>query len=360
MRSSGRGGRRFLAALLATVACLAPVRAQEPGAAAAESPTFVVPLDPPAWAAFAAAQVGSGSGPASRLLILPSLTDEALFEWQAAAAHLQPAVARELNPKADPDRLHNIEDEERWPDPRRNPHEWASFKYLMGMAKDVPADVMARNARTDLSFAQLFTDPGKYRGQIVRVMGDLRELTRWDATHDLPNAGITEYYDAWIYDSYYNALIYAVLLHMPEGLELGPQQGKYVEVDGYLYKKLAYPSREVREGKTSNQWRLAPMLVAPTLRLARPPAAPSDDAWMDSQTVVIIVACLIGAPVALGIGLGIWFRRSDRALRQRINAVRDNQLVLPDPDSQPPLAMPVDLDDLANRLGNRDGGPSPN
>jgi hypothetical protein len=219
----------------------------------------------------------------------------------------------------DPDLLRGVEDETKVHGPKENYDEFLSYNRLLVLAYKISANALARGARRDLTFAHLFEEPQKYRGQIVHVEGRLRRLRRFDAAPIAAREGVPVQYEGWIFDEalYYNPFC-VILSELPESVHVGEKLDQQVAFDGYFFKRYRYPAGDgVRD---------APLLIGKTLTLltAPPPVRESPGPMLLSAFLGVL-----GVTAALGVALTLWFRRGDRRVRSHLDAARNARFVDP-------------------------------
>jgi hypothetical protein len=215
----------------------------------------------------------------------------------------------------------------RW---HENTDEQRAFSNVLYAASQLSADAFRRGARHDLTYAHVIEQPSRYRGEVVHVEGTLKQLRRYDPPWTAKQAGVANLYEGWIFDKHYGARPWCVVFtELPPGLEVGDGLEVAVSTDGYLFKRYRYKSRGKSKGKLPE----APLLIGRTLTL---PAAVADtrDAeteWMKELLPVFLV--LLGASMAVAVGLGLWYRRGDRKVHARLEeAAARRPFVLPEPE----------------------------
>src|SRR5260370_144714 len=145
------------------------VGGQVPAPAAPKDKPEFIP-DAVRAAATAAGAVGMRD-PAAVMGIL--LTAKAMEVWDTLpVVPIAPALDR-AEP-VDPAILAEVEDRSKVHGPKENYSEFLAYNYLLVLAHKTPAQALARGARRDLTFAHLFEEPKKYRGQIVHIEGRQR------------------------------------------------------------------------------------------------------------------------------------------------------------------------------------------
>lgn len=190
--------------------------------------------------------------------------------------------------------------------PRRAEESEAIYQILCVAATKAPGE-LHREARKDVLFANLFNDPGEYRGKPVHIRGILRRLVRWEGK-ELKNAyGIPHFYEGWVFteDQPHNP-IQILFTKLPEGLEPGTELKENVAFDGYFFKLFAYQALD-------RKWHAAPMLLGYELDWQRVPT---------SNIAPNAILTLLGiASVFLLAGLAIWWQsKRDESLAEKIRA----------------------------------------
>ena len=107
------------------------------------------------------------------------------------------------------------------------------------------------------------------------------------------------------------------------------------DLAGYSFKKFRLAS--AKESK-SEEGQFVPMLIGRSVTVR--PLPPEEDplAWAHNLMPWFVGGIL--ATLALVAGMVIWFRRGDRRVRRRLEAVRQGGFVEPAPDPVP-LARPI-------------------
>jgi hypothetical protein len=160
------------------------------------------------------------------------------------------------------------------------PEEMNAYWRLFKWSRAQKTSEMRKRARGDITFAQLFTQPEKYRGQLVELRLHLRQASRYDATTN--ELGVKKVYELLGWND--NSRPYSYFLitdDVPEEMPIGQsifEEGTFV---GYFYKLMAY---EDHEGKH----RSAPIIIG---RLVRHPSQTmlkqEQDAIEDKWTWII-------------------------------------------------------------------------
>jgi hypothetical protein len=196
----------------------------------------------------------------------------------------------------------------------QNPYEAQAYYYVLARAKHAPVEALAKAARRDPTYAHLFEEPAKYRGQIVHLEGRLRRLRQFDTSRYAAKLGVPVVYEAWVFDERYFGNPYCLLItSLPAGLAVGEQLDRTVAFDGYFFKRYRY--------KAGDGLRDAPLLIGPTL-IPREAPAVEESPWSFSRLFLPLFLSFILGTVLLAVILGWWFRRGDRSVRARLDEAR--------------------------------------
>jgi hypothetical protein len=215
--------------------------------------------------------------------------------------------------------------------------DWAFYAMLnraILLADDTPQENFKRSAEDymDVQFPQIFGDPERYRGKVVRVRGRLLALRKSPAPRIAENEGVRFVYEGWIKGPVrHTNPVCVIVTELPEGLRpTETELDREVTFYGYFLKKFEY--------QAANAKRLTLYFVGRTLEIA-PPSPPATYQPF-SRFVLFAVAGGALALTAAIAGLGWWFRRGDARVRSRLTKLREmHGLDFEDPE--PPLATPV-------------------
>src|SRR5262249_57709773 len=105
-------------------------------------------------------------------------------------AELAAARQADQEPRLDKSRLLGVTDDKPIAGPEENFDEAAAYAYLLVRVRSIPADVLRKQSRADITFVHMLRQSEKYRGEIVHVEGDLRRLRRVHAPRGLGGEGI--------------------------------------------------------------------------------------------------------------------------------------------------------------------------
>lgn len=186
-----------------------------------------------------------------------------------------------------------------------------AYYRLLDHARRVPAEELDEAGLTDVQYINLMDQPNRFRGEPIRIHGDLFRLRSFTASENQQH--ISTVYEGWVFTADSSNHPYRILCtSIPRDFEMGEDIRKPVQVTGYFFK---------REGYASNGgMHVAPTLLANQIESYRPPGAPPDtDA---------IVPYMIGFVSAVGLAFLVTlasFVLSDRraartALQRKLNS----------------------------------------
>jgi hypothetical protein len=187
----------------------------------------------------------------------------------------------------------------------------------LNTARTTPTDVLARGARSDVSYPQLFADPEEFRGQVINLRGRLKRVRAMPAPSFI-REDISTIYECGIFDArrYGDHPLIAAITELPADVEVSDDMEIPVEIDGYFFKIWRY--------RAGDAWRDAPLLIGRTLRV-EPGAAlqkSADTSTTFSKDLVIGSLLLFGITIGAISALSWWYRRGDSRIRERIAAKR--------------------------------------
>lgn len=207
--------------------------------------------------------------------------------------------------------------------------EYEAYWQFLVQAHYTSAKAFAKAARRDVTYAHLFNEPERYRGEVVHVSGRLIRLLRWDPPMEARIAGLSDLYEGWIMtDAFGENPVCIAFTDLPPGLKVDNQR-KYndrVSFDGYFYKRYRY---KAGDSKKANEYRDAPLLIghSPMGSFETSSAVNESEGW-DHDLIWVFLEVVGGAALLL-IVLTVWFRYHDRRVRQRIRASRQAEFVPP-------------------------------
>ena len=225
-----------------------------------------------------------------------------------------------------PDWLEHIEDDAPVQSVKENPDEYNAYNFFVLRARQVPAELLAKSARRELTFRRLY-EPGraKYRGEIVHVEGRLKRVNWIGSNADLESGGVKDLYEAWIFDeAYFSNPTCVIVTELPPNLKPAEDiQGTWAAFDGYFFKRYKY--------KAVDATRLAPLAIGRTLTVKTPPVSAEDSATFSSYARFFAPTAIILAlgMVALVVVISRWFRSGDHVVRSRLEISRTRDFVEP-------------------------------
>ena len=256
------------------------------------------------------------------------LAGQSMSLWDAlpASPPARPGNAPAKALPVDPDLLLGVEDRAPVRNADENYDEFQAYNLLLVRAHKTAAGAFAKGARRDLTFAHLFEEPAKYRGQIVHIEGLLRRLRKFDAARLAAKEGVPALYEGWVFDAEYGYNPYCVIVtELPKSIQIGEKLDRHVSFDGYFFKRYRY--------KAADGVRDAPLLIGRTLTpsASQGSAANARAPWLDSSTPWLLIAFLaiLLVTAGFGIALTLWFKRGDKQVRARLDAARDAAFVEP-------------------------------
>jgi hypothetical protein len=201
------------------------------------------------------------------------------------------------------------------------------FWQAVAYSAKVPRDIFATAARANskLTFGHLYHEPGKYRGKVVHIEGRLKQLKRLDPPWHAQRKGIGVLYEGWIYLDQPGTHPVCVLFPIkPDSLAIGDKLNERVSFDGYFFKRYRYISGRLDEDKNN--------VALNTLALIGPTVTPvghtSTAGWSmyGSSTILTWILGFVGGVVLLIMSMTWWFKRNDRLVRARLEAVQAGRL----------------------------------
>jgi hypothetical protein len=273
----------------------------------------------------AAAATATMNDPAGTLGVF--LAGEGLSLWEGATALQDKAASSSAQaPRIDADLLAGVEDKAPVRSAAENYDEAQAYNYLLVQAHATPVAALARSARRDLTFAHLFEEPSKYRGQVVHIEGRLGRLRRFDAPRLAAKQGVPVLYEGWIFgDAYFSNPYCVIATAVPESVPLGETLNHRVAFDGYFFKRYRY--------KAGDGWRDAPLLIGHALRDREQTSSATDSDGVAATLLLPCFLAVLGGSVLLVVSLHWWFRRCDRRVRTRLDMSRHANFIEPGPSS---------------------------
>jgi hypothetical protein len=195
--------------------------------------------------------------------------------------------------------------------------EGLAFCEALVKADKTSQEAFARSATRALTYANLFSEPERHRGQVVHLEGRLKRIVRYDPPKSTLLDGLKDQYEGWMFDPENLGAnpVCLVFTHLPAGLEPGDKLNVSVAFDGYFFKRYRYRSAE---GKVRD----APLLIGHTVVVRQPSRESSEGEGMFSGLLMTSAWVFITGTIVVGVGLFWWYRRNDRALQDRLTAAR--------------------------------------
>jgi hypothetical protein len=207
-----------------------------------------------------------------------------------------------------------------------NDDEALAFCEALYKANLTSTGAFANSARRDLTFADLFNTPQKYRGEVVHFEGLLYRLRRIDPPPNARIKGVDHLFEGWIFDPQRYGVnpVCLVFTELPPGLAVAEKMSFPVSFDAYFFKKYRYQSADSKPG-----WaREAPLFIGRSPVLVWEGQAASDALALSSPLLVAFLGMVLATGL-IAFGLHWWFRRGDRRIQDRLSRVRQKEFVEP-------------------------------
>jgi hypothetical protein len=209
-----------------------------------------------------------------------------------------------------------------WTDP---PEEAKAYCLALRTALATDGETLAKTARRDVTYAQLFNDPAKYRGEIIHVTGRLKRITAFDPPK-LMTGEVPAIYECWLFDPEHlgENPICAVVAELPANLKPSADLNAPVSIDGYFFKRYRY--------KAQDGWRDAPLLIGRSLTVRTPNGAAdqSEEFGRISRSLIWGITLLFAGTIGVLLAVAWWYRRGDARVARMLADARPPQL--PEPD----------------------------
>jgi hypothetical protein len=195
--------------------------------------------------------------------------------------------------------------------------EMPAYWRLMSWERNQSTDDLLKRADKDVTFAQLWQQPDRWRGKLVEIPVHLQ---RTRAVDDLPDNELRmkTLYEAWGWNSQSQPYSYWMMVpQLPRGMPQGESITQDATFVGYFFKLL---SHEDREGKL----RSTPLLIG---RLIWHPAPNSPLARPDEWTWTWYLATALVALFAVRWGLVLVGRSRGAVSPRSLPATRNEEAV---------------------------------
>ncbi|MEX2287138.1 MAG: hypothetical protein WD648_08620 [Planctomycetaceae bacterium] len=167
------------------------------------------------------------------------------------------------------------------------PAYWRCLKWALAQSS---ADLY-RRAQPDVLYTQLWEQPQKYRGKLLRLRLHVRRVLQ----HETPanSVGVSQLYEAWGVTDESRSHPYVVIFsELPPGLSTGADVRKDVVFVGYFLKTMSYTSADATRAAPLLAGRMMPQ---PAVALASEPSGSSNvTEWIWVAAVVALLAAAIG------------------------------------------------------------------
>jgi hypothetical protein len=169
------------------------------------------------------------------------------------------------------------------------PREMPLYWKLMAWSRTEPFKKLEERADSKTSFSQIYEQPAKYRGKLLRLRMHVRRVLHYEAPEN--DIGVKNAYEIWGWTEDSKSFPYCVVVpELPPGLAVGPDVEGEVVFCGYFYKILRYEAFDIDRG--------APLMVG-RVRAASGSyiTSPKKSSW--SGVTITIYVLLVGTGVAL-------------------------------------------------------------
>jgi hypothetical protein len=264
------------------------------------------------------AGAGCQGGPGTAIVIAGLLRGDELHLWKLQESDTAPLLTPALLKRVKDSTEIRIDDAA---------FETEAYCEAVLKASFTSVDAFANTAHRGVTFADLFTEPGKYRGEVIHYEGKIRRIRRMDAPLMLSGKGIKDLYECWLFGSDDGSNpVCLICTELPEGVQPGEHLGIAASFDAYFFKRYRYQA----VGSKPGQAREAPLFIGRSFVVPkRAVAATGDEYTAGSKTLLLIFLGLVGTTFVVAFALHMWFRRGDRQVRARIEAMRSRDVADP-------------------------------
>lgn len=184
-------------------------------------------------------------------------------------------------------------------------YEADAFYTLLDHVRRVPHAAMEQAVIRDALYVNLMTDPEKYRGEVVQVVGEL-----WRC-YELPvptnRYGIERLYEGWVFTPDSGTHPYRIVAtQLGQGIRVGDNLRTPVRLIGYFFKREGY--------ETPAGLHVAPTILAKRISQHRLTQAPPRD---DLAPLMLGVVIAIGLILAVTLIALVWSDHKSRLPRSR-------------------------------------------
>jgi hypothetical protein len=210
----------------------------------------------------------------------------------------------------------NIEDDAPPRSADQNEDEHRAFNYTLAHAHKIPVEVLARHSQPVELANLIYPIHQDYLRELIHVEGRLVRLSEMKPTSFLRETEkVQTLYEGWLIPHGEEYPVCIVFTELPNGLKPGRKlDNVWASFDGYFFKLIHYETGE-KIGPNRYQARKAPWLLGHSPQLQPPP--PEETGMSFADLVPLIIALLLGV-VGVALGLTLWFRRGDRAVRDTL------------------------------------------
>jgi hypothetical protein len=188
-------------------------------------------------------------------------------------------------------------------------------------ANETSADLFLKDARPEVTFAHVFQEPSRYRGEVVAIKGHLRRVRRFEPMEMVKSKDLKDLYECWLYNDEYGVgnPVCVICTKLPPGIKVTETVKGDVRVTfaGYFFKLFRYKAPDT---KKPSEFRLAPLLIG-TIVPEPPQKQTTQTAWTGGLLPLIVGVLMVS--LALVLGLGWAFRRADQRVRLRVHAAAE-------------------------------------
>jgi len=172
--------------------------------------------------------------------------------------------------------------------------------HLLRILEDTDEQTLERKSLGRVTFAQLFTLPNDYRGQLVTLYGTIRRARSLPAPKN--DYAIERYYQLCLQpeDNRTTPMV-VYCLHLPEGFPTGMKTSADVAVTGFFFKRWAY--------KAQDTVRTTPVVLARTVDWQRPTSRPRNAVEVNA----VFLAIVFGAAILLSVAVSLYVYARTRA-----------------------------------------------